>query len=68
MNKSEKSSKFANQLFLTRKKIRVDIILLDQAEIKLIQGNHGVFKSFESNQSESSINYRNFEINQKVVR
>ena len=68
MNKSEKSSKFDNQLILTRKKIRMDIILLEQAEIKLIKGNHGVFKSFEINQSESSITYEQmfifFDINE----
>ena len=30
------------------------------AEIKIIQSKHGVFKGFAINQSESSINYRDF--------
>ena len=42
-------------MFLTRKKIRMDM-LFSLAEIKIIQSNHGIFKSI--NQSESSINYK----------
>ena len=33
-------------------------LLFSLAEIKLFQSNHGVFKSFAINQSESSINYK----------
>ena len=33
-------------------------LLFSLAEIKFIQSNHGVFKSFAINQSESSINYK----------
>ena len=42
-------------MFLTRKKVRMDM-LFRLAEIKIIQSNHGIFKSI--NQSESSINYK----------
>ena len=65
--KKNKKSKFLNQLFLTWKKIRMDL-LFSLAEIKFIQSNHGVFESFAINQSESSINYKKiffcFDINQ----
>ena len=53
--KVNKNSKLINQLFLTRKKIRMNM-LFSLAEIKIIQSNHGIFKSI--NQSESSINYK----------
>ena len=53
--KVNKNSKLINQLFLTRKKIKTDM-LFNLAEIKIIQSNHGVFKSIS--QSESSINYQ----------
>ena len=33
-------------------------MLLSLAEIKIIQSNYGVFKSFAINQSESSIHYK----------
>ena len=59
MNESEKNSKLINQLFLTWKKIRMDK-LISLAEIKIIQSIHGNFKSFAINQSESSINYKEF--------
>ena len=55
--KMNKKSKFLNQLLLTWKKIRIDL-LFSLAEIKIIQSNHGVFKKFATNQSESSINYK----------
>ena len=32
-------------------------LLFTLAELKFIQSNHGIFKSFAINQSESSINY-----------
>ena len=35
-------------------------MLFSLAEIKIFQSNQGVFKSFAINQSESSINYREF--------
>ena len=55
MNKINRNSKLINQLFLTRKKISMGM-LFALAEIKIIQSNHGIFKSI--NQSESSINYK----------
>ena len=33
-------------------------MLFNLAELKMIQSNHGVFKSFAINQSESNINYK----------
>ena len=37
-------------------------MLFSLAEIKTIQSNHEVFKSFAINQSESSINYKEFDL------
>ena len=46
----------------------MDIVLFDQAEMKIILSNHGNFKPFDINQSESSNTYREvfifFDINQ----
>ena len=55
MYKVNKNSNFFNQLFLTWKKIKMDL-LFSLAEIKFIQSNHGVFKRFAINQTESSTN------------
>ena len=57
--KMNKKSKFFNQLLLTWNKISMDW-LFSIAEIKFIQSNHGVFKRFAINQSESSINFNKF--------
>ena len=47
-NKMNKKSKFFNQLLLTWKKIRIDL-LFGLAEKKFIQSNPGVFKIFAIN-------------------
>ena len=48
----------------------MDIVLFDQVKINIIQCNHGVFKSFDINQSESIITYREilifFDLNQSA--
>ena len=65
-----KNSKFPNQLFLTCKKIRIEM-LFSLAEIKIIQSKNRVFKSFAINQSESSFNghgiFNKFKVNQSKM-
>ena len=67
MNKNDEKTKFLNQLLLTWKKIRMDL-LFSLAEIKCIHSNHGVFKSFAINQSESSINYKEIFIFSDIIQ
>ena len=65
--KMNKKSKFLNQLLLTWKKIQTDLVF-SLAETKFVPSNHGVFKNFAINQSESTFNghgiFNNFYVNQ----